>query len=146
MRSCNAGRRRSRRVAAAQTFGSLLSTSPFELYNRHKAEARQKQLPLILYARGDRPVGPSRRPVPSAYPVGLSRGPTPAMRFDGIKCVPLSARSTLGGHEFSIPYEAWFAKSAGQQRTNAVAATTTVKQSKRNAVASHQWPIGARSV
>jgi hypothetical protein len=36
-----------------QTFGSLLEASPFELYNRHKAEARQKQLPLIL-------CGPSR--------------------------------------------------------------------------------------
>ena len=96
MRSCNAGRRRSRRVAAAQTFGSLLSTSPFELYNRHKAEARQKQLPLILYARGDRPVGPSRRPVPSAYPVGLSRGPIPAMRFDGINVCPLRAARSAG--------------------------------------------------
>jgi hypothetical protein len=89
MRSCNAGRRRSRRVAAAQTFGSLLSTSPFELYNRHKAEARQKQLPLILYARGD-------RPVPSALAVGLSRGPIPAMRFDGINVCPLRAARSAG--------------------------------------------------
>ncbi len=52
-----------------------------------------------------RPVGPCRWPIPRAYPGD-------ALRWH--QCVP-TARSTLGGHEFSIPYEAWFAKSAGRR-------------------------------
>jgi hypothetical protein len=85
-----------------------------------------------------RPVGPSRRPIPSAYPEGLLR------RCASMASMCATARSTLGGHEFSIPYEAWFAKSAGQQRTQAVAAKTTVKQSKWNAVASHRLLVRVR--
>jgi hypothetical protein len=57
-------------VLPDQTFGQLLTISPFQAFQRHKAEARAKKLPLIL---------------------------------------------TLGGHEFSVPYEAWFARSAGTE-------------------------------